>query len=164
MNKDFNLIDVATIASNNDEDLGRLIADVMKNNGDTGTVTIEKSMNGETYVDSADGFEVYSGYLHRAMSNATRNMCEYDNPLIYVCGRTINTFNDLVPALEISIKESRPLIVFCASLNSTVLQNLLVNVIQGKVSCAVVQVSGMPHEQQAWLEDIAAATGTKMDA
>ena len=164
VNNDFDLIDVATIAANNDEDLGRLIADVMKNKGDTGTVTIEKSMNGETYVDSADGFEVYSGYLHRAMSNAPRNMCEYDNPLIYVCGRNINTFNDLVPALEISIKESRPLIVFCASLNTTVLQNLLVNVIQGKVSCAVVQVSGMPHEQQAWLEDIAAATGTKMDA
>ena len=104
VNRDFNLVDVATIASNNDEDLGKLIADVMKQNGETGTVTIEKSMNGETYVDSADGFEVYSGYLHRAMANAPRNMCEYENPLIYVC-RKINTFNDLVPALEISIKE-----------------------------------------------------------
>ena len=164
VNKDFDLVDVATIAANNDEDLGRLIANVMKENGERGTVTIEKSLNGETYVDSADGFEVYAGYMHKAMTNAPRNMCEYENPLVYVTGRKINTFNDLVPALEISIKEGRPLVVFCASLNSTVLQNLLVNVIQGKVSCAIVQVPGMPHEQQSWLEDIAAATGTKMDA
>tara|TARA_Y100001938_G_scaffold149770_1_gene237867 strand:+ start:240 stop:1763 length:1524 start_codon:yes stop_codon:yes gene_type:complete len=163
VNKEFDLVDVATIASNNDEDLGRIIASVMKQNGDKGTVTIEKSMNGQTYVDSADGFEIYSGYIHRAMSNAPRNMCEYENPLIYVCGRKINTFNDLIPALEVSIKEGRPLVVFCTAFNNSVLQNLLVNVIQGKVSAAVVQVPGMPHEQQAWLEDIAAAVGTKME-
>ena len=156
---DFDLVDVATIASNNDQELGELIADVVTGGGG---ITIEKSPTQETYVRKSNGLEISSGMAHVLMANAGRGKCEFDNPLILTTTERIESFNTLVPALETSIQEGKPLVVFCPDVNPQMLQNLLVNIVQGKVSVCIVKVPGMAQQQQEWLEDISAVTGSKL--
>ena len=153
---DFDLVDVATIASNNDQKLGELI--VKKGGG----VTIEKSPTQDTYVRSSDGLEITSGMVHTLMANSGKGKCEFINPLILTTTERIESFNTLIPALEASIQEGRPLVVFCPDVNPQMLQNLLVNIVQGKVSVCIIKVPGMPQQQQEWLEDISASTGSKV--
>ena len=156
---DFNLVDVATIASNNDPKLGELISDVVKEGGG---ITIEKSPTQDTYVRSSAGLEIASGMVHTLMANSGKGKCEFTNPLILTTTERIESFNTLIPALEASIQEGRPLVVFCPDVNPQMLQNLLVNIVQGKVSVCIVKVPGMPQQQQEWLEDVSASTGSKL--
>ena len=160
---DFDLVDVARIAANNDEELGIMIADVVTNaGGKDGGITIEKSQTGETYVREASGLEINAGYTHALMANSPRGKCEFDNPLVLTTTEKIQTFNALVPVLEVAVKENRPLVIFCSDFNAIMLQNLLVNIVQGKVSVCMVKPAGMPEQQQAWLDDISAAVGSKL--
>lgn len=159
---DFNLEDVASIAANNDRELGAMITDVVRNAGKDGGITIEKSPTGETYVRDTSGIEINAGYAHALMANSSRGRCEFDNALVLTTTEKMQTFNALVPVLEIAVKENRPLVIFCADFNAIMLQNLLVNIVQGKVSACMVKPSGMPQQQQAWLEDISAAVGSRL--
>lgn len=159
---DFDLEDVATIAANNDRELGDMIAGVVKNAGKDGGITIEKSPTGETYVRDSSGIEINAGYTHALMANSPRGKCEFDNALVLTTTEKIQTFSALVPVLEVAVKENRPLVIFCSDFNAIMLQNLLVNIVQGKVSVCMVKPSGMPQQQQAWLEDISAAVGSKL--
>ena len=100
--------------------------------------------------------------VHTLMANSGKGKCEFTNPLILTTTERIESFNMLVPALETSIQEGRPLVVFCPDVNPQMLQNLLVNIVQGKVSVCIVKVPGMTQQQQEWLEDISAFTGSKL--
>ena len=157
--EDFDLKDVATIAANNDAELGELIAGVVKRGHG---ITIERSPTSETYVKKASGFEMNAGYAHALMANAPRAKCEFENPMVLTTTEKITTFNALVPALEAAVKNNRPLVIFCSDFNGQMLQNLLVNIVQGKVSVCMVKPAGMPEQQQAWLEDVAAGTNAKL--
>ena len=159
---DFDLKDVATIAANNDEELGVMIADVVKEVGSTGAITIETSPTTETYIKDSSGVEVNAGYAHNLMANSPRNKCLLENPYVVCTTEKIENFNTLLPSLEIAVKDGRPIIFFCADYNPQMVQNLLVNIIQGKVSACIVKPSGMHEQKQAWLEDIAALTGAKL--
>ena len=157
--EDFDLKDVATIASNNDQELGEIVATVV---GRGGGVTIEKSPTYETYVRKSSGLEINAGMAHTLMANMPRGRCELDNALVLTTTERIDTFNMIIPALESAVQEGRPLVVFCPDFNPQMLQNLLVNIVQGKVSVCLVKVAGMPQQQQEWLEDICSSTGSKL--
>lgn len=157
--EDFDLKDVATIASNNDQELGEIVATVV---GGGGGVTIEKSPTYETYVRKSSGLEINAGMAHTLMANMPRGRCELDNALVLTTTERIDTFNMIIPALESAVQEGRPLVVFCPDFNPQMLQNLLVNIVQGKVSVCLVKVAGMPQQQQEWLEDICSSTGSKL--
>ncbi len=159
---DFDLVDVATIAANNDEELGVMIADVVTEVGSTGAITIETSPTTETYIKDSSGVEINAGYAHNLMANSPRSKCVLENPYVVCTTEKIETFNALVPSLEIAVKDGRPIIFFCADYNPQMVQNLLVNIIQGKVSACMVKPSGMHEQKQAWLEDISALTGAKL--
>jgi len=159
---DFDLVNVATIASNNDRELGNLIAGVVEKVGRHGAITIEKSPTTETYVRESKGLEVNAGFAHAVMANASRNKCEYKNPMIITTTEKLESFQSLVPSLEIAVKENKPLVIFAPDYNPMMLQNLLVNIVQGKVSVCIVKPSGMPQQQQAWLEDISSATNSHL--
>jgi chaperonin GroEL len=159
---DFDLKDVATIAANNDEELGSMISDVVTQVGSTGAITIEKSPTTDTYIRESSGVEVNSGYAHALMANAPRGKCILEKPLVVCTTEKLETFNTLLPSLEIAVGQGRPIIFFCSDYNPQMIQNLLVNIVQGKVSACIVKPSGMHEQKQAWLEDIAALTGAKL--
>ena len=153
---------VATIAANNDPELGKIISGAVEHVGIEGGVVIEKSPTSETYYIEKSGLEMPSGYAHSLMSNMPRNRCEYSDPMILTTTERIESFNVLVPALELAVKNNKPLVIFCPEYNNNMLQNLLVNVVQGKVSVCLVGVKGMAEQQQAWLEDISKLAGSHL--
>ena len=142
-----------------DAELGEIIASVVERGGG---VTIEKSPTYETYVRESSGLEINAGMAHALMANMPRGRCEFDNALVLTTTERIDTFNMMIPALESAVQEGRPLVVFCPEFNPQMLQNLLVNIVQGKVSVCLIKVAGMPQQQQEWLEDICASTGSKL--
>ena len=102
-----------------------------------------------------------AGYAHALMANVGKKV-EYDEPMVVVTTEKIESFNALIPSLQLSVEKNRPLVIFCSDFNPQMLQNLLVNIVQGKVSVCMVKPAGMPQQKQEWLEDVAHATGAKL--
>ncbi len=144
---------VATIAANNDEELGSLIAEVMQKIGNDGVVSVEVGGGFDTTYEIINGYEILSG----AVSPHFPTQLKEANVLLVA--DKINSFDSLIPALEASIETERPLLIVSHEVSPTVLPNLLVNVVQGKVDASIIKVPGMRHEPEETLRDIAASCG-----
>tara|TARA_R100000995_G_scaffold81228_1_gene53834 strand:+ start:3785 stop:5284 length:1500 start_codon:yes stop_codon:yes gene_type:complete len=144
---------VATIAANNDEELGALIAEVMESIGKEGVVSVEVGGGFDTTYEIINGYEILSG----AISPHFPTQLKEANVLLV--SDKINSFDSLIPALEASIESERPLLIISHEVSNTVLPNLLVNVMQGKVDASIIRVPGMRSEPEETLRDIAASCG-----
>ena len=103
-----------------------------------------------------------SGYVNKLMANADREKCIYDNASILLTQEKIDTFNHIVPALELSMKAGKPLVIVCHDYNPSILPNLLVNIMQGKLNVCIVKTAGFGDTQDHWLQDIEAKCGGKV--
>tara|TARA_R110002096_G_scaffold181569_2_gene359270 strand:+ start:1767 stop:3371 length:1605 start_codon:yes stop_codon:yes gene_type:complete len=153
------LKDVCIIAANNDEELGSLIHEALLSVGKDGNVIIESNSGAETTWELTEGLVMDSGYAHKLMSNSDRDKCIYDNATLLLTTEKIDTFNHIVPALEIAMKAGKPLVVVCHDFNPSILPNLLVNIMQGKLNVCIVKTAGFGDTQDHWLEDIQAKCG-----
>ncbi|MBT4406417.1 MAG: chaperonin GroEL [Euryarchaeota archaeon] len=154
---------VATIAANNDEELGELVAKVVSKVGVNGTVTVENSLGFDTFYEMTEGMELESGYISRLMiNNKDKNTCELENPLVLLTANNIEGFADILPALEHSNNEKRPLLIICADMKGAALPSLLVNVMKGTINCCVIKVPAWGDMTWDILEDIQALTGGKI--
>ena len=147
------LVDVATIAANNDPELGALIAEVMGRVGKDGVVSVEVGSGFDTTYKMCGGFEIHSGQLS---PHFPRTM---DESNVLLVSDQIQSFDQLLPALELSIKQNRGLLIICNEVNPRILPNLLINVMQGKVSAAMIKTPEMGKAQEDWLKDIQAIVG-----
>ena len=156
------LRDIATIAANNDDELGRLISEVFKEVGEKGIVTLENGNTTETHYYTTEGIEIDSGFLAPIMiTNFDTMTCEMERPLILLTNEAIDNFNDLVPALELSVQSNRPLFIIGEALRGNTLPTLLANVAQGHVKACFVKATGWGEDQNDTLRDLAALTGGK---
>jgi len=150
------LKNVAIIASNNDVELGNLIAEVMKVVGSEGAIAVESGSGFETTFNIESGLEVQAGaispYFSQSLTNAN----------VLLTHDRIDNFESLVPALELSIKSGNGLLIFCSDYNPAMLPNILINVVQGKINACIVKTAGMGEAQQDWLRDIQSKTGGHM--
>ena len=148
-----NLIDVATISANNDNELGSLIAEVMHEIGSEGAIAMKNGSSYETYYEVTEGLDIQAGsaspYFTESINNAN----------VLISMDKINTFESIVPAMEASLQEGRGLLIVCSDYNPAILPNLLINVVQGKINATLVKMAGMKDTQWAWAEDIQAITG-----
>tara|TARA_R100000152_G_C6781115_1_gene214967 strand:- start:517 stop:1965 length:1449 start_codon:yes stop_codon:yes gene_type:complete len=144
---------VATIAANNDAKLGALIAEVMIESGEDGAVSVETGSGFDTTIENVNGFEIHSGALSphfpKELNDALILLVEY-----------IDNFDNLIPALELAIKEGRSLLIIAEDYNQRILPNLLINVMQGKVNAALIKVPEMGKARLDWSWDIREATGS----
>lgn len=142
---------VATIAANNDAKLGALIAEVMIESGKDGAVSVETGSGFDTVIENVNGFEVHSGALSphfpKELNDALILLVEY-----------IDNFDNLIPTLELAIKEGRSLLIIAEDYNQRILPNLLINVMQGKVNAALIKVPEMGKARLDWSWDIREAT------
>ena len=150
------LKNVAIIASNNDEDLGNLIAEVMDKVGSEGAIAVESGSGFETTFNIESGLEVQAGAISPYF---TQNLV---NSNVLLTSDRLDNFESLVPALELSMKAGRGLMIFCSDYNPAMLPNILINVVQGKISACIVKTAGMGQAQQDWLQDIQSVTGGHM--
>ena len=153
---------VASISANNDDVIGKLIADAMSKVGKEGVITVEEAKGTETEVKTVEGMQFDRGYLSPYFVTDTDNMTvEMDNPHILIYDKKISSMKDLLPILEKSVQTSRPLLIIAEDLDGEALATLVVNKVRAGLKVAAVKAPGFGDRRKAMLEDIATLTGGK---
>ncbi len=158
---DFSKIEqIATISANNDNVIGKLIADAMKRVTTEGVITIEEAKSTETYVDVVEGMQFDRGYISPYfVTNADKMEAELDNPYILIYDKKISNMKELLPVLEKVVQTGRPLLIIAEDVDGEALATLVVNKIRGSLKIAAVKAPGFGDRRKAMLEDIAILTG-----
>jgi len=151
---------VATISANNDEEIGKMIADAMKKVGKDGVITVEEAKGTETEVRTVEGMQFDRGYLSPYFTTNTEKMeAELENPYILIYDKKISAMKELLPILEPVAQSGRPLLIIAEDVDGEALATLVVNKIRGALKVAAVKAPGFGDRRKAMLEDIATLTG-----
>jgi chaperonin GroEL len=160
--KDDDIMNVATIAANNDSSLGELIQEAFNTVGRDGVITVEESNNYQTQLILREGMEIQEGYLSHLMCNTESGKVEFDNPVVFMSNMSLRHFKDIMPLLEYSASQSRPLLIMCKGMDGSALNNLIMNLINKTVECAVVMAPNFGDAQIDELSDIQSLIGGKV--
>jgi chaperonin GroEL len=162
--KDSNEIaQVATISSNSDTTIGKMIADAMDKVGKDGVITVEEAKGTETEVKTVEGMQFDRGYLSPYFVTNTEKMeADLDNPYILIYDKKISSMKELLPILEQSAQTGKPLVIISEEVEGEALATLVVNKIRGALRVAAVKAPGFGDRRKAMLEDIAILTGGKV--
>ena len=154
---------VATIAANNDSDIGELIAQAVEAVGQDGVITVEEAKSAETDLKVVEGMEVDKGYISPYfITDRERKEAVLENPMILITDQTINSAQDLLPSLEASMQQKRPLLIIAKDIEGEALATLVLNVASKIVKAAAIKAPGFGDEQGEILEDIAILTGAQV--
>ena len=151
---------VATISSNNDNEVGKLIAQAMAKVSQEGVITVEEAKGTDTSVEVVEGMQFDRGYLSPYfVTNADKMETELDNPLLLIFDKKISNMKDLLPVLEQTSQTGSPLLIIAEDVDGEALATLVVNKIRGSLKIAAVKAPGFGDRRKEMLEDIAILTG-----
>ena len=151
---------VATVSANNDNEIGKLIADAMKKVSKDGVITIEEAKGRETTIGVVEGMQFDRGYLSPYFVTNTEKMeCEMENPLILIYDKKISNLQEFLPILNPAAQTGRPILVIAEDVDSEALTPLVVNRLRAKLKICAVKAPGFGDRRKAMLEDIAILTG-----
>ena len=151
---------VASISANNESSIGALIAEAMSKVKKEGVITIEESKSSDTYVDVVEGMQFDRGYISPYFVTDTEKMeAVLDNPYILIHDKKISTMKDLLPVLEATAQDGRPLMIIAEDVDAEALATLVVNKLRGSLKIAAVKAPGFGDRRKEMLEDIAILTG-----
>jgi len=154
---------VATISANNDNAIGKLIAEAMQRVKKEGVITVEEAKGTETTVEVVEGMQFDRGYISAYFVTDTEKMeSVLENPYILIYDKKISTMKDLLPILEKSVQTGRPLLIIAEDVDSEALATLVVNKIRGSLRISAVKAPGFGDRRKAMLEDIAILTGGQL--
>ncbi|HEC79573.1 MAG TPA: chaperonin GroEL [candidate division WOR-3 bacterium] len=154
---------VAAISANNDETIGKLIADAMDKVGKDGVITVEEAKGMETTLDVVEGMQFDRGYLSPYfVTNPDRMECVLEDAYILLYEKKISAMKDLLPILEKIAQKGKPLLIISEEVEGEALATLVVNKIRGTLQVAAVKAPGYGDRRRAMLEDIAILTGGKL--
>jgi chaperonin GroEL len=150
---------VATISSNNDSTIGKLIADAMAKVSTEGVITVEEAKGTDTTVDIVEGMQFDRGYLSPYFITDPENMeVVLDQPYILITDKKVSTMKELLPVLEKSLQTGRPMLIIAEDVDGEAIQTLVVNKLRGALKIAAVKAPGFGDRRKAMLEDIAILT------
>ena len=156
------LENVASVASNNDAEIGRIIAEAMDRVGKDGVITVEEGKSLETTHDFVEGMQFDRGYLSPYFITDPQKMeCELEDPYILIYEKKITTNKDLVPVLEKVLNTGKPILIISEEVEGEALATLVINKLRGTFRCAAVKAPGYGDRRKAMLEDIAILAGGK---
>jgi chaperonin GroEL len=151
---------VATVSANNDEEIGKMIADAMDKVGKDGVITVEEAKGTETEVKTVEGMQFDRGYLSPYFVTNTEKMeVELDHPYILIYDKKISSMKELLPVLEPVAQSGKPLLIIAEDVDGEALATIVVNKIRGALKVAAVKAPGFGDRRKAMLEDIAILTG-----
>ena len=151
---------VATVSANNDPEIGKLLADAMRQVSKDGVITIEESKSRDTNIGVVEGMQFDRGYLSPYfMTDADKMECVMDNPYILIYDKKISNLKDFLPILQPAAESGRPLLVIAEDVDSEALTTLVVNRLRGGLKICAVKAPGFGDRRKAMLEDIAVLTG-----
>src|SRR5579871_3556357 len=151
---------VGTISANNDETIGKIIAEAMKKVGKDGVITVEESKTLETQLEVVEGMQFDRGYLSPYfVTDPERMEVALDNAYILIHEKKISSMKDLIPLLESIAKSGKPLLIIAEDVDGEALATLVVNKLRGTLQVAAVKAPGFGDRRKAMLDDIAKLTG-----
>ncbi|MCC8036760.1 MAG: chaperonin GroEL [Bacteroidales bacterium] len=152
--------DVARISANNDEAIGKLIAEAMKKVKKEGVITVDEGKGTETTVDIVEGMQFDRGYISPYFVTNTEKMeCEMEQPLILIYDKKISNLKDMLPILEQTAQSGRPLLIIAEDVDQEALATLIVNRLRGSLKICAVKAPGFGDRRKEMLQDIAILTG-----
>ena len=151
---------VATISANNDNTIGKLIAEAMKKVGKDGVITVEEAKGTDTTVEVVEGMQFDRGYLSPYfVTNADKMEADLENAYILIYDKKVSTMKDLLPVLEKVVQTGKPLLIIAEDVEGEALATLVVNKIRGALKIAAVKAPGFGDRRKEMLQDIAILTG-----
>jgi chaperonin GroEL len=156
------IAEVGTISANNDETIGKIIAEAMKKVGKDGVITVEESRTLETQLDVVEGMQFDRGYLSPYfVTDPERMEAALENAYILIHEKKISSMKDLLPLLEQIAKGGKPLLLIAEDVEGEALATLVVNKLRGTLQVCAVKAPGFGDRRKAMLQDIAILTGGK---
>ncbi len=153
---------IATIAANNDEEIGNQIADAMEKVGKDGVITVEEGKSLKTTVDLVEGMQFDRGYSSPYFVTSPDTMeAVFENPYILIHEKKLSVIKELVPLLEKIAKSGKALIIIAEDIEGEALSTLVVNKLRGTLQCVAVKAPGFGDRRKEMLGDIAALSGGK---
>jgi chaperonin GroEL len=154
------LENVASVAANNDREIGKIIAEAMSRVGKDGVITVEEGKTLQTGYEFVEGMQFDRGYLSPYFVTDVQKMeCELEDPYILIYEKKISSNKDLVPVLERVLGEGRPILIICEEVEGEALATLVINKLRNVFKCAAVKAPGYGDRRKAMLQDIAILTG-----
>ena len=151
---------VGTCAANQDEEIGKMIAEAMDKVGKDGVITVEEGKGLETTVDLVEGMQFDKGYISPHFVNKVESMeCDIENALVLIHEKKISSIKDLVPLLEKVAQSGRPLVIIAEDIEGEALATLVVNKLRGTLQTVAVKAPGFGDRRKEMLRDIAVLTG-----
>src|SRR3954463_7896980 len=153
---------VGTISANNDEEIGRIIAEAMEKVGKDGVITVEEAKSMETSLEIVEGMQLDRGYLSPYfVTDPERMEVVLENALVLIHEKKISNMKDLLPLLEQVAKLAQPLLIVAEDLEGDALATLVVNKLRGTLQVAAIKAPGYGDRRKETLQDLAVLTGGK---
>jgi chaperonin GroEL len=150
---------VASISANNDENIGKLIAEAFAKVGKEGVITVEEAKGTDTSVDVVEGMQFDRGYTSAYfVTNSEKMEAELENPYILIYDKKISAMKDVLHILEKVAQSGRPLLIISEDLEGEALATLVVNKLRGTLKVAAVKAPGFGDRRKEMLQDIAILT------
>ena len=151
---------VARVSANNDDEIGKLIAEAMEKVKRDGVITVEEAKGTDTHVDVVEGMQFDSGYISPYFVTNTEKMeCEMERPYILIFDKKISGLKDILPLLQSALQEHRPMLIIAEDVDGEALASLVVNRLRGSLEVCAVKAPGFGDRRKEMLEDIAILTG-----
>ncbi|MBX2922181.1 MAG: chaperonin GroEL [Chitinophagaceae bacterium] len=151
---------VATVSANNDENIGKLIAEAFAKVGNQGVITVEEAKGTDTAVEVVEGMQFDRGYISPYFVTNTEKMeAELQDPYILIYDKKISAMKDILPILEKVAQNGNPLVIIAEDLDGEALATLVVNKLRGIIKVAAVKAPGFGDRRKEMLQDIAVLTG-----
>jgi chaperonin GroEL len=151
---------IATISANNDHSIGKLISLAVDRVGQDGSITIEESRSLETSLDVTEGFKLGAGYCAGAfITDERRSIMHHAEPLILVTDYKISAVEQVLPVLEMTAREGRPLVIVAEDIEGQALAALIMNAMRGTLKIAGIKAPHYGEERGNTLDDLSASTG-----
>lgn len=150
---------VARISANNDDEIGKLIAEAMKKVKKEGVITVEEAKGTQTTVEVVEGMQFDRGYISPYFVTNTEKMeTVLDNPYILIYDKKISSMKEIMPVLEATLQTNRPLLLIAEDVDGEALTGLVLNKLRGSLKIAAVKAPGFGDRRKEMLQDIAILT------
>ncbi|MBN2811599.1 chaperonin GroEL [Treponema zuelzerae] len=151
---------VASVSANNDEEIGKILADAIEKVGKDGVITVEEAKTMETTTDFVEGMQFDRGYISSYfVTDRDRMETVFENPYILIHDKKISNMKDMLPLLEKIAQSGRQLLIIAEDVDGEALATLVVNSLRGTLKTCAVKAPGFGDRRKAMLEDIAILTG-----
>ncbi len=151
---------VGSVAANNNQEIGDLLAEAMDRVGKDGVITVDEGKSLATEVEWVEGMQFDRGYLSPYFVTDPQKMeCVLDDAYVLIHEKKISNVKDLVPLLEAVVNSGKPLLIVAEDVDGEALATLVINKLRGTFKICAIKAPGYGDRRKAMLEDIAILTG-----